>query len=397
MKLYTTKTIKAEVAKICSQDIKNGRRKRFDSQYLYVIHTLRIKAVIDRRFNEDDYFPLNLELLRSILSDKEADNILKNLLTVGIIETDGKAFDGKSRGYRIKTEYLKDKWYLSQITDEKFVSKLERIEALRQTDLSKEGEAYQICNYWLRELKINMRTVKRVMENNKDAKEMWETSAKLLDEGVFFATVDKTARRMHTNLTNIPTPLRKALTIDGNDLWNVDIANSQPTFLGLIMTKKKNVDKKELETYLEICRQGQFYEKIAEMGGLDLDLTDYKVRKDFKQKIFQGCLFDRNRKELSKWEKVFQTAFPTIFNEVRKMKITDYNSVAIALQKEEASFIFGCIPLANNMIGKNKVVLLTIHDSIVSDKENIDMVQQVMEMEFKRKYNFIPKLEPKKI
>jgi hypothetical protein len=49
------------------------------------------------------------------------------------------------------------------------------------------------------------------------------------------------------------------------------------------------------------------------------------------------------------------------------------------------------------MIGKHKAPLLNIHDSIVSDKENIDMIQQVMEMEFKRKYNFIPKLEPKKI
>ena len=400
MKIYTNKIARDIVSKICKQDLKNGKRKNFEFHYLYVISHIRIAPILDRRILPNDFVPVNLELLESLISKAEASSILKKLLDNGVLETDGKYISGyKSTGYRLTPEYKAGKWSLIEIKDSKLNLKLDTKHSLNKAKTDLAGRGYQVCNYWMNELSINLRQAKSLINKfeEESIRDSYTLSSTMIHEKEFFYTVDKTAGRLHNNIANFPTPLRKYLNINGNALWNVDIANSQPLFLGVLMINRQGIDKTELEKYLQVCIDGQFYEKLAEFAELDIDLTDYKVRKEFKQKIFQGCLFDRNRKELSKWELIFQKAFPTIFNEVRNMKRKDYNSVAIALQREEAKFIFHTVDVIDRTLGRNTVPLLTIHDSIVSDEHNIFMVEQIMTEEFKNKYNITPKLTPTKL
>jgi len=50
-------------------------------------------------------------------------------------------------------------------------------------------------------------------------------------------SVDSTAGRLHTNLTNLKSDLRNYLTYDGKTLVAVDIRNSQP-YLSLALFRK---------------------------------------------------------------------------------------------------------------------------------------------------------------
>ena len=129
------------------------------------------------------------------------------------------------------------------------------------------------------------------------------------------------------------------------------------------------------------------------MVGKSFNLEDRQVRKSFKKSIFSGVLFDRNRMKLSRWELLFQNEFPTIFVAVREIKDKNYNAMAILLQKMESQFIFNAVAVIDREIGKGEAPLLTIHDSIVSTVEYINMVQQIMKHLFEQEFGLLPTLE----
>ena len=423
MKIFTTKTVQQIVSKHCTE---TKKIKDFTSHYLYVVSNIYMRPYTDKRYSENDYVPLNMNLLEELISKREAKNVVANLIKLEIIETDNKVIRGvKSKGYRLVSRFS-DVWFLTPITDLKLAEKLHNKNDIHNCDVNKRGGGYKVVNFWFNELELDYSKAKKYIDNHyrKDyltslqyinthqtEKETTEfkkhfsivsiyesnlSNITMFKDNEKFICVDNKSNRLHCNLTNISTPLRQFLSLGGDKLWNVDIANSQPTFLGLLMRRRDTIDKEEVERYLEVCKSGQFYEYISELGGLDLDLTDYKIRKKFKQSIFSGVLFDRNRKDLSKWEKTFQSVFPSIFKEVREIKKKDYNAMAIMLQKEESSFIFGCIQKLYSIF-KYNIVLLSIHDSIVSTKDGVVKVKDIMEEEFSRKYKFIPNLKYTKI
>jgi hypothetical protein len=202
---------------------------------------------------------------------------------------------------------------------------------------------------------------------------------------------------LHCNLTNIDSKLRKFLTIEGRGLSQVDIANSQPLFLGMVMKRNSTVEANELDKYLKIVCSGLFYEFLAEkMLGDPIDLDIPEVRSKFKKSIFSGVLFDMNRNKLSKYEVLFQKEFPTIFATVRTIKSKDHNALAIMLQKMESHFIFDAVAIIDKEIGRGIAPLLTIHDSIVSTGEYIDTVKQIMECLFQKEFGRKPSLKATK-
>lgn len=398
-KIYTTPEITKIVKELCDS---TSRKKRFDYHYLYVVSNIRIRHILDRRYLKTDFVPVNLDLLRTLISFQEATAILDNLITVGVLETDNKVIVGtKSKGYRLTESFQTAKWSLTEIKDLKLAEKLSKKQTEIKDEINKHGKGYQIVNYWLNELEINSRNAKRYIDKLEDTtdkqNETYSKSVEMIEKKQFHRSVDTKAKRFHNNLTNLSTPLRRFLSIDGKELWGTDLTSSQPVFMAILMLSQPNVDKEELERFTKCVCDGNFYEYLAEQGGLNLDLTDFKTRKDFKQKIFGGCLFDRNRVKLSKWEKVFQKSFPTILEVVRQLKKKDHNSFAIMLQKAEAKFFFQAVEESDKVIGKGIAPMCTIHDSIVSTKEHIDIVQQVLENQFEKLHNITPKLKTEKL
>lgn len=371
-------------------------KKDFSWHYKYLVSSIYIQPYIDRRYNKFDYVPINFELIRKIISKQELSNILSCLLENNIIESDNTFIIGKkSKGYRIK-DIEKRKWKLNKVSDKLLSKKIEkRMENLRE-NIQHKGNGYKIADYWFRKIDIDYKKAKKFIENNfRKDNEQYERgiiNINMMYNKIHFSTVDDKGNRLHTNLSVLPTPVRKFLTIDGSVLWQCDLANSQPVFLYTMLCKTSSIPESELIKYRDIVSAGKFYEFMADKANFkDLDLSKYDDRIKFKKTIFGGVLFDRNRKELSRWEKLFQSEFPNIFNYIRNFKKNNHNALAIALQKEESLFIYSTLEKIDNLIPN--VILTTIHDCIVSDKKNISYIKKIMEKEFFARYNLIPSIK----
>lgn len=389
MKIYTNSLLKEQVKTFC-QDIKV--KKDFTWHYLYLISYIYVRPYVDRRYITTDFIPVNSSVLRNLVSQQEADNIIKNLLYWGIIVSDGKYTKGwKSRGFKI-TDRTDGQWKLEEVLDKRLASKI--VEKM-STNFQNRINGYSIVNYWFNEVDLDYKSAKKWADNHLRTEETkFEAAvtslALLKNKETRFVTIDDTSNRLHNNLTSLHRPLRKFISIDGEALSECDIRNSQPVFLAMVM-KSRGV--KDIQHYIDVVCSGNFYEYMAEVMGVETDLEDEDLRKSFKQKIFSGVLFDRNRKDLSKYEIAFQKSFPTVFKEIREMKKDDYRSVAISLQKMESKFIFTCVDEIDRQIGRGKAPLLTIHDSILSTDKYKFEVGRIMTEQFNKHFSINPKVK----
>jgi hypothetical protein len=398
LKIFINPEIEAIISKHCAE---TKIRKDFSSHYSYVVSNIYIRPYTDKRIENSDFVPVNKELLRKLISKQETEIIIDNLVKLDILETDNIYIIGKkSRCYKINDKSTL-KWKLEEMKDNKLAEKLTLKHEARIESVIGHGEGYRIVNYWFKLLEMDVDKSKKYISNHfrgdKDKYDSAFCSINLFKHEMKFISVDNTSNRLHCNLTNLDSKLRQFLTIDGEKLAQVDISNSQPLFLGMVMKNKAMVETAELSGYLGLVCSGKFYEYLADkMPGKPLDLKDDVVRKKFKKSIFSGVLFDENRVKLSKYELLFQKEFPTIFTEIRKTKAKNYNAMAIMLQKMESQFIFDAVAVIDREIGKGKAPLLTIHDSIVSTSEYIDIVQQIMEHLFQEEFGLLPSLKATK-
>lgn len=397
LKIYVSPEIENIIRKHCTA---TKKRKDFIDHYLFVISSIYIRPYTDKRIEDSDFVPMNMELLRTLVSEQESKTIMQNLVNLGILEKDGLIIRGqKSEGYMIKDKW-KFTWKLQEMRDLKLSEKIMNSKETMKDNVNRHGKGYQIVNHWFKVLEIDVKKSKKYISNrytrdqDKNKYNSGYCSINLFDHEMKFISVDSTGNRLHCNLTNIDSKLRKFLTIGGKRLAQVDIANSQPLFLGMVMKSNATVEPEELAKYSKIVCSGRFYKYLAaKMPGKNIDLNIPDVKKKFKKSIFAGILFDKNRNKLSKYEVLFQKEFPTIFAAIRVIKSKNYKAMAIILQKMESHFIFNAVAVIDREIGKGKAPLLTIHDSIVSTLEYIDEVEEIMGNLFQKEFGQLPSLE----
>lgn len=209
-----------------------------------------------------------------------------------------------------------------------------------------------------------------------------------LIDGELRFTVDDFAGRVHTAITNLYKGLRRFLRVDGSDdvLWEVDIKNSQPLFLG-IAAKKENVD---VARWLKLCEQGVIYEFFAERMNM--------TRKEVKTRVI-AMLYSKSNSR-SKVKAIFQKEFPALaeYVQAKKDKVNKkgehdgHRELAREMQFAERQFI---IDIVCPEVLKGGRFLTTIHDSLLLKKEDKDFALQVMKEKFFSEHGINPILESK--
>lgn len=209
-------------------------------------------------------------------------------------------------------------------------------------DLHKINIDYDNANYWI--------------ENNiTDEKPLLVNSANILKihKKDLYYSFDKFGR-FHTNFTNLKKHIRENyLTINGNKLKEIDIVNSQPFFLYILMKKEGFTN---FDNFDSDVMNGVIYDKIMQQYNLK--------RKEVKVNIY-SVLFGRNMTK-RKWDNIFNNLYPNVYKWITeyKKKHKNYKIIAQTLQSIEADFIFNnVIP---QVIAYNKnIPLLTVHDSVI--------------------------------
>jgi len=214
--------------------------------------------------------------------------------------------------------------------------------------------------------------------------------------------VDNTAGRLHTPITQLKSELRKNLSWKGKTLVSVDISNSQPYLLQSLLDRKTyetcrmderiksinpsiNTDqlrglississKEDVVKFKEIVVSGKFYEEfgkaLKENGELDesYNVSDPEVKKFVKQIIF-STLFSKNRSiRHNNAIQLFKRIFPNVYKVLSFVKKEQHNTLAIILHTvcNEINEKYPHIPL------------FTLHDSVVSTEEHVDIVKNVI-------------------
>ncbi len=165
--------------------------------------------------------------------------------------------------------------------------------------------------------------------------------------------------RMHTNFTILKSFIRKNfLKIDGEDVFEVDIKNSQPLFLTKVIDNHElnfMVDADEYNLFKFLTIKGYLYQYL-------MDEFKVKDKREVKMIIYK-VFFGRNR---TKEDKLFRSVFPTIFEFIRsyKKERADYKALAYELQRSESNLIFNDV-IKEIIVLYPEIRLFTIHDSIV--------------------------------
>jgi hypothetical protein len=388
MNIYNTIQLNSKLDAILG---KSNFKKDFKSHLLYIIFHIRTYPFKHRKFNDGDYIPIKLKYLRNLISYDYASKFLKLLVEEKVLDCDEVYEIGnKSKGYRLNEKYRKGSFYLQEMYDIELANKIKNKLGEITDEVLNRKDAYSYVTKCMQSLDMDYDKAEVILQNMPtNLRKKFKMMVDIFDTK--FATIDDTANRLHNNLTNISTLLRSTLSINGVQLSQCDLKNSQPLLFRVYLNKYPYIPKEELDKYLDVVCNIGFYEFFAEK--LNMTLTE-KNRMDFKKKIFGGVLFDRNRKNLSKYEKAFEKEFPIIFYCMRDMKSDNYKDIPIALQKLESQYIFHCVDkLSKENPG---IELLTIHDSIVTTYGKEQIVYDLMVSEFQKMFNIIPKIKIEK-
>jgi hypothetical protein len=327
----------------------------------------------------------------SIISKYKYSEIVENLLVWGIIESDGEYQPGrKSKGYKLLSPYDVPNKTI-KIKDDKINMKLTQFKNKSLQQLKKMPESYNflhICNTWIKIDFTKASTYNRAFyfTDPDTYYANFYSICNYRDLNYKFHT-DR-SNRIHTNLTNIKSDFRRFLSVQGEKLGQVDIKNSQPLFLYLVIKDNPEIPDCEKQEYRQLVEEGRFYEMFIEKLNLAVD-----QRKEVKKMTYKYIFYGENRNVDNRYLTLFREKFPNIMEFINQIKKPDYKQFAILLQRAESRFVIGkVVPEFLQRHSTAQEFINTIHDSIVVKASKLDEAKLTMEECFMQE-GINPKLE----
>jgi hypothetical protein len=196
--------------------------------------------------------------------------------------------------------------------------------------------------------------------------------------GDHFVTQGAKSGRIYSSFTNLSKEIRPFVYRDDRNLWEVDIKCSQPLLLATVydldyeeLTEDAAKTKAERQKYLDMVWE-DIYETICSEGLVDRG----KMKERFfrfifgKEAHYNRCLKKRMTEE-----------FPILMSAVKRMKRYTYQSLAIFLQRKESKAVVEGVLV--DMWDRDKFAL-SIHDSIVCHKEDVEFAAERLRYHFAR-------------
>lgn len=346
----------------------------------------------------------------------------------------------KAKGYKIMTEFLGSKVGI-QITDSKINKRIKEIKlsvrkkrvknleffktkyyknfkidfegamsAITEKAISEISELckkinYQINNERIMDLidcKIN-NTLDRIIISQRCGSELNNILHRLMvhqqqvyaiHDGYLFFKRNKTNGRLDTNLTSLPSYLRRFLKSD-EKLFSLDIKNSQPFFLYTKLQNEKGINESELKLYCELVVNGVLYEYLSnDFFGIDynsLDDVDKMVyREKSKKNLFR--IFYSKVESYKNIKQVFANRFPTIMMYINQVNFKKNNTLAVLLQERESLTVLDMVMVK---LQEKNINPFTIHDSFLVAESELSIVRETLTDVCVEMFGIAPQLHEK--
>jgi hypothetical protein len=387
---------------------------------VYLEHHVRPEA------DRDDWVPLNAELMQKLVSKRYYRRILDELIDGRVMEqrADYKyraktaASPGHSSSFRITPLWRYRRFHSVWLTDKNLVGKLRRRDEEDEKELT--APVHRHLRAMFGRLRVEEDSPKVSLPLTTIADQQWQF--KVCEYG-----------RCHTNLTRLRRTLRTHLRVNDQPLWQVDVKNSQPFILGLVLRDAGRLERdadfneyraklvqsksqkstethqkasvpyvgtgdyqndarltKELDAYLDLCRSGQVYEHFMTVMGLPLTR---EARDQFKPTFFLP-VYGQLRLAHTPVGRAFQSGFPAMWDAICRIKVGNHARLACLMQTVESWLV---VWRACDRIRREHPTapVFTIHDSICTTGENIERFRDILVEEFVRAFGMAPSCDVK--
>lgn len=326
-------------------------------RFLHILYWRKLEESLGK----DKFVNLKYEYLDAQLG-KQFRIALRWMKDNGIIECDNYCVEGrKCYGYRLNKQFANRGHHVIEITDDAMIKKVVKKRTFIKTPVLRWLEiilARWGCDATMEEL--------RSIQAKASVEDLMKELKCVRDIPIIYE-VDPFGNRVHTVLTNSHKELRQYWRLDGQPLYELDIPNSNPLMIAAIMNERGIGNPK----YTEICEKGLFYDLLAQHQGVVRD-----VAKDGFMKIFA------KPKCINSTLAIMKRLFPDVVAWTQDIRKHDYTRLSKVLQRRESKLvIYGVCDRIRRM--DKRIGLFTIHDSILSTENNMDLIKQVMQEEFK--------------
>jgi len=389
--------------------------KRVAEAVLWLGHCVYTGLADDARCRDTQRVPLRADYLRNIIGRHHLDAVRQAAIQAGYVDRHPSYRAGdRSQAYWVLPPYDHARLVRREITHGAMRHNIRKWHEARRRATWQRIHRHEtpvnaaVCGHLWR----NLQRVQ--LDAEIDIGEAFHLAHQIaverIRDGEWWFKVDDYGR-IHTNLTNLAKSLRGFLTVDGKRLVNVDISESQPLFMGMVIAKSNGqteaaregasrtegshppslmmdntmMDKNpllegafdrarlpnDLRGYIELCEARGLYQAVAHRVG--------KTRDEAKQGVMV-VFFDKpgHRNAVSA---VLDELFPTVMGAMRDIKRPDYRRLAHFAQRIESAFMFGRV-VPRIMELRPDLFIATIHDSILTTAGDAEFVRKAMRDEF---------------
>lgn len=344
------------------------------------------------RTDEWGFTPLKVAYLRKVIPKRIEREIRVLLIDAGIIDQDQNFIRGqRSMGYRLTETYRQDV-EAREILDPGTAARIRRY---RDSQLWRLQPVHKYLASQFERLQFNI-PLPMLCNANQGERDVWRIIRRLGIEEIAnhsWTPIVCEYGRFHSPLTRISRDVRPHLQFDGNPLVEIDIANSQPFFLALLLrlssesklhrTLKDYLGEgwrgaytmsRDFVDYQRLTSTGRFYEHLQEQ----LDLG----RNEFKKAVFRDVFYGPNQID-SKLTRLFADRFPSVAALIQKIKNKDHRRLAWILQRAESFVVIDTI-CGRLMLEHPEIPVLTLHDSLLTTRKNVTTIEAICREEFSK-------------
>jgi len=359
----------------------------FNIDYLY-----QTVSTISVNLREDSdgvfYARISSVVLRKVVPN--GGRYIKYLQQIGVIVRN-KRYKPREHSYGFKfAPKYESKFVIIPVTNHRLILRIKNANTYLRNRNSKK---YPSQNRDLSRMTIDYEEAKKFIDQHYPNVEVNKYNYALsciirIHRGDIYIKVNQTNNRLDSNFTNMPKILRQFVRIEGKPLWGVDISNSQPYMLALVMLYPERLNKffpgrfplkaiqafdcaniESVKKYISLVGNGDLYGYLQEeflKRGRHVD--DYE---DFKKKVLI-ILFDQNY-HISANRKIFSELFPEVSEVCKILRTVAHRNLPIMLQRMEAFFVLDVILKQLNS-EYSDMVTITVHDSIYTNNRSDQLI-----------------------
>lgn len=197
----------------------------------YLLHRIIWGQVMKKR-TIDNFVPLKFDYLREVIPDRIVVPLKNALIAEEVIECDGHYIEGrKSLGYRLGEKHWKARLIRIAVGDEATAKKIRAVRRARYKKVRLD------VHCWLRSQFKRLEVDQPLALSLLSGHRRFELVKIPVDQIAYKETEFGPCRygRVHSSLTRSSRRIRPALHVSGKSLVMLDVANSQPLFMALLV------------------------------------------------------------------------------------------------------------------------------------------------------------------